>query len=343
METTPTWLVYASVGLFGAILGLGVGCICEATNFWRDKLRLLTAALGGALAALIYFLIWESWNLFHYIGFVAAAVVGGVVGWVHGPKKGPPPSLHRRLPGGAPERRPAVMGPPGTVPNARMKPGRQTIEEALDAAKAVVGGLRELMRRGRTSPALLRRPSTKDHAGCTPLHLAVDGNDAATVIALLNVGADPNAQDDSEETPLHWAVKTAKETLPVVAALLDAGADPNARNDSGETPLAPCGRQRRRGCRHRTPACGGRSIRRTPAALGGRQKPRGCRYRAPECGGRSRCAGRIWENSPALCGRFERNRRRNSTNRRGTSGRGSRSICGGLARWMESTAGGETQ
>ena len=52
------------------------------------------------------------------------------------------------------------MGPPGTVPNARMKPGRQTIEDALEAAKVIVGGLRELMRRGRISPALLRRPST---------------------------------------------------------------------------------------------------------------------------------------------------------------------------------------
>ena len=115
--------------------------------------------------------------------------------------------------------------------------GRQTIEEALEAAKAVVGGLRELMKRDRTSLSLLPRPGAKDSAGCTPLHLAVYRNDAATVLALLNAEADPNARDDYEETPLHWAIKNIRESLPVVVALLDAGADPNARDGEGEIPL----------------------------------------------------------------------------------------------------------
>ena len=45
----------------------------------------------------------------------------------------------------------------------------------------------------------------------------------------------------------------AKETLPVVLVLLEAGANPNAWNDSVETPLAPSGRQEQRGFRHRAP------------------------------------------------------------------------------------------
>ena len=82
METTPTWLVYTGVGLIGALIGFGVGCFFAAMSRGEQS-----GLVGGALAALVYFLIWDSWNLFHYIGFVAAAVVGGVVGWVHGPKK----------------------------------------------------------------------------------------------------------------------------------------------------------------------------------------------------------------------------------------------------------------
>ena len=212
METTPTWLVYAAVGLIGALIGFGVGCFFAAMSRGEQS-----GLVGGALAVLVYFLIWDSWNLFHYTCSTTSWFCpsgGGRRRCRLGSRaeEGPPPSLHRRLPGGAAEgRAPRLIGRQELHAGARLKPGRQTIEETLEAAKVIVGGLRELMRRGRTSPALLRRPSTKDHAGCTPLHLAVDRNDAATVIALLNAGADPNAQDDSEETPLHWAVKTAKE------------------------------------------------------------------------------------------------------------------------------------
>ncbi len=88
METIPTWQVYAGVALIGAILGLGPGCVLEALDDWMQKPRLLNAALGGALfAPACYFLSWDFWSLFHLIGFVAAALIGGLIGWVHGPKK----------------------------------------------------------------------------------------------------------------------------------------------------------------------------------------------------------------------------------------------------------------
>ena len=53
-----------------------------------NKRRTLTAALGGTPAALVYVLLWDPWTFFGAIGFVLAAVIGGWVGWVHGPKSG---------------------------------------------------------------------------------------------------------------------------------------------------------------------------------------------------------------------------------------------------------------
>lgn len=68
------------------------------------------------------------------------------------------------------------------------------------------------------------------------LFYAARNNDIETVKALLEKGADVNAEEYvSQETPIHEAVKCGNVAL--VRLLLSHGADVNARNVCDETPL----------------------------------------------------------------------------------------------------------
>ena len=86
--------------------------------------------------------------------------------------------------------------------------------------------------------------------GKTPLHWASSSwaSSPEAVTLLLDAGADPNATDDSGDTPLHEAASGKGRVRPktvtaVITLLLDAGADPNAKRKSesrfnpGFTPL----------------------------------------------------------------------------------------------------------
>jgi hypothetical protein len=78
-----------------------------------------------------------------------------------------------------------------------------------------------------------------------PLHSAAKGNpssprwdpaaQAATIVFLIEAGADPNAQNMDGAAPLHIAVRT--RCAAAVKALLANGADPALRNKSGSTPM----------------------------------------------------------------------------------------------------------
>jgi len=48
-------------------------------------------------------------------------------------------------------------------------------------------------------------------------------------------GADPNARDELDRTPLHFAASWNQNPA-IIEALLIAGADPQARNKDGKTP-----------------------------------------------------------------------------------------------------------
>ena len=54
---------------------------------------------------------------------------------------------------------------------------------------------------------------------------------------LVAAGADPNARDYRDRTPLHSVVK--EDNVEVVRALLAAGADVNAKESDGSNPWIP--------------------------------------------------------------------------------------------------------
>jgi ankyrin repeat protein len=81
--------------------------------------------------------------------------------------------------------------------------------------------------------------------GQEALHYAAVGNpgspawnppaQAATIVCLIEAGADPNAVDMDGVSPLHRAVRT--RSAEAVRTLLAHGADPARKNKSGSTPM----------------------------------------------------------------------------------------------------------
>ncbi len=68
-----------------------------------------------------------------------------------------------------------------------------------------------------------------------PIHAAATSGHAALVAALLEAGADPNAEQSGQWTALHGAAE--KGHVEVVRRLLAAGADAGRASASGATPL----------------------------------------------------------------------------------------------------------
>lgn len=76
--------------------------------------------------------------------------------------------------------------------------------------------------------------------GMTELLAAAYGGDLVELLAVVDSGADVNAQDQSGWTALHWAADMGMvngEREEVLAALIRAGADVNVRDLEGSTPL----------------------------------------------------------------------------------------------------------
>jgi hypothetical protein len=85
----------------------------------------------------------------------------------------------------------------------------------------------------------------RNRRGQEPLHYAAVGGpgsttwnpaaQAATIVCLIEAGADPNTVDMDGVTPLHRAVRT--RCAEAVRTLLAHGADPARKNKSGSTPM----------------------------------------------------------------------------------------------------------
>ncbi|KAL0044208.1 hypothetical protein WJX82_004293 [Trebouxia sp. C0006] len=82
----------------------------------------------------------------------------------------------------------------------------------------------------------------KDARGCTPLHWAAKVGNANAITLLLNAGADPNAQDHAQASPLHYAaVSPTAYRLKCITAMLavpvQTQADVTAKDINGQTPM----------------------------------------------------------------------------------------------------------
>lgn len=77
-------------------------------------------------------------------------------------------------------------------------------------------------------------PNALDEEEMTPLHVVQDPRAVAPLVA---AGASVEARDAGDRTPLH-VVLTEPDSAEVVEALLRAGADPNALDGHGATPLS---------------------------------------------------------------------------------------------------------
>lgn len=82
---------------------------------------------------------------------------------------------------------------------------------------------------------LLEKGADVNYDSTIVLHIACGYQSRGIVGLLLDAGAEVNAKDNDNWTPLHWAILGSN--YDTARFLLEHGADANARNEVGENPL----------------------------------------------------------------------------------------------------------
>jgi len=109
-----------------------------------------------------------------------------------------------------------------------------TLNDLSDAAaKGDIVKVQNLLKKGNN---VSDKDKYKPYA--TALHWAARDGHIEVVKTLLAAGADVNARDFYEETPLYYAIDgKSTNSLEIAKLLIDKGADVNAHDDSDQTPL----------------------------------------------------------------------------------------------------------
>lgn len=116
--------------------------------------------------------------------------------------------------------------------NAQDSMGRTPLHIAVEKGFANV--CRYLLHKG-------AEMSIRDANGNTPIHVAAAAGDAAADIAALLLSVSPkslvNVKNNLQETPLHAALGSGKESAVVAQRLIEAGADLTLRDAGGRPPV----------------------------------------------------------------------------------------------------------
>ncbi len=100
---------------------------------------------------------------------------------------------------------------------------------------AVAGDLNKVRTLIEADPALVE---ARDGRGCTPLYTACIRHQMAVAHFLIDKGADVNARNNWNLTPLYGANNVYGQDYDLIKRLIAKGADVNAQSDRGDSPLS---------------------------------------------------------------------------------------------------------